>query len=157
MNLLLYAPALLYIFFTTLGLVSSLIQITLIVLVQIALAAPFLTNPSNALIYLHTAFNFSREFSWEWTVNWRWLGEEAFSSPELSKGLLALNAFVLVLFGFKWAEKEGGVFRVIWRGLKRPTKGAALSIPSADREFPLSYIESRLTSEYRRRDDLVLL
>lgn len=136
MNLLLYAPALLYIFFTTLGLVSSLIQIALIVLVQIALAAPFLTNPSNALIYLHTAFNFSREFSWEWTVNWRWLGEEAFSSPELSEGLLALNAFVLVLFGFKWAEKEGGVFRVIWRGMKRPTKGAALSIPSADREFP---------------------
>ena len=134
MNLLLYLPALLYLFFTTLGALPTLLHLSLIALIQAVLATPFVTSPQAALIYLSTAFNFSREFLWEWTVNWRWLGEEAFESSELSRGLLVGNVLALVLFGATWAETEGGVWKLLGRGLRKPMEGAVLGRPSADCE-----------------------
>lgn len=134
MNLLLYLPALLYLLFTSLGALPTLLHLSLISLIQVSLATPFLTSRQAALTYLHSAFNFSREFLWEWTVNWRWLGEEAFESIELSRGLLVGHVLVLVLFGAAWAEKEGGVRKLLKKGLWKPMEGAVLGRPSADCE-----------------------
>lgn len=135
MNLLLFLPGLLFLLFTTLGAVSTVVHLLTIVLVQVLLAAPFLTDLSASPIYFHTAFNFSREFLWEWTVNWRWLGERAFESKELSGGLLIAHVVVLILCGLNWSEKEGGALKLLSRGLKNPSVGPARGQPHADCEF----------------------
>lgn len=134
MNLLLFLPGLLFLLFTTLGAISTVIHVLTIILVQVLLAAPFLTDLSAASIYFHTAFNFSREFVWEWTVNWRWLGERAFESKELSGGLLIAHAVVLILCGMNWSGKEGGTLQLLSRGLKNPSVGPARGQPHADCE-----------------------
>lgn len=135
MNLLLFLPGLLFLIFTTLGAISTVVHLATIALVQLLLAGPFLTSRTAALTYFHTAFNFSREFLWEWTVNWRWIGEEAFENPRFSGALLIANVIALVLLGLKWSEKEGGAYGLITRGLKRPQVGPARGEPSADCEF----------------------
>lgn len=51
------------------------------------------------------AFEFTRQFLYEWTVNWRFVGEGIFLSKEFSLGLLAVHAVLLVLFlVFKWKQ-----------------------------------------------------
>lgn len=135
MNLLLFLPGLLFLIFTTLGLFSTLLHLSTIALVQILLAAPFLTSQKSALTYFHTAFNFSREFLWEWTVNWRWIGEDAFLNPRFSSALLIGNVIALVLLGLNWGEKEGGALTLVTRGLKKPLVGPLRGDPSADCEF----------------------
>ena len=144
MNLLLFLPGLLFLLFTTLGALSTLLHLLTIFLIQLLLAAPFLTLTSTSLsasliIYFRTAFNFSREFLWEWTVNWRWVGEEAFVNQRFSGALLIGNVVALVLLGLKWSEREGGALRLLTQGLKDPRVGplAARGEPSADCE--LSY------------------
>lgn len=124
MHILLSLPAVLYIVFINLGTIPTLLHIALIILVQICLAAPFAaTYPSQ---YISGAFNFSRSFDWKWTVNWRWLGEEAFKSQELSRGLLALHVLGLLILLNKWASKEGGILQLARRGLTDPLRAAAI-------------------------------
>ena len=135
MNLLLFLPGLLFLLFVHEGVLSSLPSLLSIFLVQIALAAPFLTSRAAAETYFATAFNFSREFLWEWTVNWRWLGEEAFVSKGLHSSLLAAHVAFLVLFAFRWSADEGGVVKVLLRGLKAPALRPAYGRPSPDRSF----------------------
>lgn len=134
MNFLLYLPGLCYLLFTSLGPVPSLVPLSLIATTQLALAAPFLTSPASALTYLHTAFNFGREFLWEWTVNWRWLGEEAFHKKELAGGLMLGHLVGIVLLALSWAEAEGGLVEVVWRGVRKPMLPAGRGRPSPDRE-----------------------
>lgn len=55
--------------------------------------------------YVTRAFEFTRQFLYEWTVNWRFVSEETFLSKEFSLGLLAVHAMLLVLFlVFKWKQ-----------------------------------------------------
>ena len=133
MNILLFLPALLYIYYISLGPIHTLLHLTTILAIQLFLATPFLSLPRE---YLSTAFNFSREFDWEWTVNWRWLGRGLFESKELSKGLLALHGIGLIVCLVKWSEREGGVWGLARRGLGNPMKGAALGrgFPSPARQ-----------------------
>lgn len=135
MNFLLYLPALLYLLFTSLGPIPSLSPLLCIALPQVILASPFLTTSSSALTYFSTAFNLRREFLWEWTVNWRWLGEEAFAKKELAGGLMLVHLLGLVFLALWWAEKEGGLVTVLLRGLNKPMQPAGRGRPSADREW----------------------
>jgi alpha-1,3-mannosyltransferase len=64
--------------------------------IQFVVALPFLTN--NPWGYLSRAFEFSRQFLFKWTVNWRFVGEEVFLSRWFSLLLLALHASVLLAF-----------------------------------------------------------
>ncbi|KAJ8892502.1 hypothetical protein PR048_005083 [Dryococelus australis] len=76
MNILLFAPALLLVYITSLGIKGSFIQLSVCALVQLILGLPFLaTNP---LSYILGAFNIGRVFLYEWTVNWRFLPENIF-------------------------------------------------------------------------------
>jgi alpha-1,3-mannosyltransferase len=53
---------------------------------------------SDPFIYLSKAFEFSRQFFFKWTVNWRFIGEETFLSKPFSLGLLGAHAGLLLLF-----------------------------------------------------------
>lgn len=135
MNFLLYLPALLYLFFTSLGLLRTLLQLNTLLFVQLLLANPFFESVPLAQTYFLSAFNFGREFEWEWTVNWRWVGREAFESSGFAKGLLGLNGLVILVLGIKWAGEEGGVVKLIKRGLNNPLEGAVKGRPSPECEL----------------------
>ena len=74
--------------------------------VQVLIAIPFLTT--NALGYLSRAFEFTRQFLFKWTVNWRFVGEEMFLSKAFSRGLLLANLMLLALFVLtRWTRPSG--------------------------------------------------
>ncbi|KAB5513076.1 glycosyltransferase family 58 protein [Coniochaeta sp. 2T2.1] len=68
----------------------------LIAQIQLIIAIPFLQG--NPWGYFARAFEFSRQFLYKWTVNWRFLDEETFLSKRFS--LLLLTGHVVVLSYF---------------------------------------------------------
>jgi len=133
MSILLYLPGLLVILFKRRGLLSTIGHIVTIVATQILFALPFLREDPWA--YAHSAFDLGRVFLYKWTVNWRIFDEETFLSKNLSMALLVGHLGVLIAFGlFKWCEVDGGVQRVISRGLRRPQLPAGLAPVTADCE-----------------------
>jgi len=57
--------------------------------IQAALGAPFLLHaPTN---YIAKSFELSRVFFYKWTVNFKFLSEDVFLSPHLSRSLLLLT------------------------------------------------------------------
>lgn len=67
---------------------------------QLLLGAPFLAQ--HPVAYLARSFDLGRVFKYEWTVNFKFLSEEAFVSPMLSAALLALTVTTLAIFAVKW-------------------------------------------------------
>ncbi|KAF8352275.1 dolichyl-P-Man:Man(5)GlcNAc(2)-PP-dolichyl mannosyltransferase [Amanita rubescens] len=131
MSILLYLPGLLVILFKRKGLGSTLRYIFTIISIQMLLASKFLQQ--NAWAYLQSAFDFGRVFLYKWTVNWRFVDEEVFLSRQWALGLLVGHASTLVLFGlFKWCEADGGVARVLQRGILRPLSPASPIPVTAD-------------------------
>lgn len=66
--------------------------------------------------YLTRAFEFSRQFMFKWTVNWRFVGEDTFLSRPFSIGLLATHAaLILVFLQPRWLKPAG----VDWQTLPR--------------------------------------
>ncbi|KAG0330803.1 dolichyl-P-Man:Man(5)GlcNAc(2)-PP-dolichol alpha-1,3-mannosyltransferase [Podila humilis] len=116
MNILLFFPAFGFLIWQTQGIAGTILQLTIMTLVQILLSLPFtLTYPES---YLRKAFEFSRVFMYKWTVNWKFLDEDTFLSTELSKVLLAGHIFVLFAFVLmRWSRSEGGIIAVIKKGL----------------------------------------
>lgn len=86
MNILLQAPGLLFLLIISRGLKEAIICLGVCAGVQIALGWPFLV--SYPLEYLEKSFELSRVFTYKWTVNFKFLSEEAFVSKELSVFLL---------------------------------------------------------------------
>jgi alpha-1,3-mannosyltransferase len=74
--------------------------------VQLLISVPFLST--NAKGYLGRAFELSRQFKFEWTVNWRMMGEELFLSRSFSIALLACHVTVLLVFiTTRWLRPAG--------------------------------------------------
>ncbi|KAG0214472.1 dolichyl-P-Man:Man(5)GlcNAc(2)-PP-dolichol alpha-1,3-mannosyltransferase [Mortierella sp. GBA30] len=116
MNILLFFPAFGYLLWQTQGIVGTILQLTIMILIQVLLSLPFtLHHPES---YLRKAFEFSRVFQYQWTVNWKFLDEKTFLSQDLSRFLLAGHLIVLFAFVFlRWSRSEGGIMPVIMRGL----------------------------------------
>lgn len=128
MSILLYLPGLVVILFKRRGLLSTLRHLMTIAAVQTMLANSFLAVDRQA--YLKCAFNLQRVFLYKWTVNWRMIGNEFFLSRQWAVGLLAGHVLVLVLFGlFRWCRVDGGVWSVLARGFRSPTRPAAGPAP----------------------------
>ncbi|TPX35052.1 dolichyl-P-Man:Man5GlcNAc2-PP-dolichol alpha-1,3-mannosyltransferase [Synchytrium microbalum] len=111
MNILLFAPAFALIIFKAQMWTGTIFQGLLVVLVQVLLGLPFLIHAPKS--YLTQAFQFNRVFMYKWTVNWKFLPEEAFLSPMWAA--ILIWAHVLTLFGFllwPWCRREGG-FRAL--------------------------------------------
>ena len=77
---------------------------------QLLVGAPFLmTFPKS---YLMRAFELSRVFQHEWTVNLKFLSPSAFRSPEVAISLLALHVILLLLFLIPWSRARQPPFQV---------------------------------------------
>ncbi|EFY97398.2 ALG3 domain (glycosyl transferase family 58) protein [Metarhizium robertsii] len=96
MSLLLSLPAVGIVLFLGRGFGGSLRLAWLMAQVQLVIALPFVAK--NWRGYLGRAFELSRQFKFEWTVNWRMMGEELFLSKQFATVLLVLHALVLLIF-----------------------------------------------------------
>lgn len=68
-------------------------------MMQIMTAVPFLDpKHGDAPAYFNQAFQFGRQFLYKWTVNWRFVSEETFSSRGFQVGLLLLHVSILLAF-----------------------------------------------------------
>lgn len=75
-------------------------------LAQFTLAFPFL--PVNAYGYIGRAFEFTRQFLFKWTVNWRFVGAETFLSHKFSLALAIINlSLLLFFFATRWIRPSG--------------------------------------------------
>ena len=89
---------------------------------QVVLGYEFLGT--HARSYLGRAFEFSRQFMFKWTVNWRFVGEDAFLSKPFSLALLGAHVVLLLAFlHSRWLRPAGidlsGVKRML---LSPPTE-----------------------------------
>ncbi|KAM3557226.1 hypothetical protein ARSEF4850_005177 [Beauveria asiatica] len=96
MSLLLALPAVAAVLLHARGFSGALSLAWLMAQVQVVIALPFVATNTNG--YLGRAFELSRQFKFEWTVNWRMLGEATFLSRGFALLLLALHAAVVALF-----------------------------------------------------------
>ncbi|KAG0134283.1 ALG3 protein-domain-containing protein [Tuber indicum] len=106
MNTLLALPAVGGLYLLALGRDKALRQAGIMLQLQLLLATPFLTE--FPMSYLNRAFEFTRQFFFQWTVNWRFVGEEVFLSKGFSLGLLGLHACLLLFFLVtRWSKSPG--------------------------------------------------
>lgn len=119
MNILLFFPGLLVLLFQYTGLAETFKSVVIIAFVQLGLPSlHFMDDMEHIRSYFSSAFDFSRQFLFKWTVNWHLLGEERFLSPTFAKTLLGLHVLTLVLFGWcRWNVVPGGAPAVLKRGL----------------------------------------
>lgn len=76
---------------------------SVLVLVLVLLSVPFLM--SSPMEYLQMAFNFTRKFEWEWTVNWRFLGPRCFHLLQDYPLTLFLHVLSLILWiKYRWTS-----------------------------------------------------
>lgn len=109
MTLLLVLPVVGILIFFAKGVIGTITLGGLMAGLQVQLAAPFLRHPAS---YFGRAFEFSRQFLFRWTVNWRFVGEETFLSRGFSTSLLVLHASVLLAFIFtRWLPPTGKSLR----------------------------------------------
>lgn len=74
--------------------------------IQVLLAVPFIST--NAWSYLTRAFELTRKFHFKWTVNWKFVGEEIFSSRGFAMGLMGANMALMLLFAYtRWTRPSG--------------------------------------------------
>lgn len=116
MNTLLVLPAVAVAYLQALGRDKALRQGLIMAQIQFLLGTPFLTEAPRS--YFTKAFEFTRQFFFEWTVNWRFVGEEVFLSKKFSLGLLALHATLLLVFAVTRWKKSNLLLLVVVLFLK---------------------------------------
>ena len=84
------------------------------------MALPFL--PAGAKAYVSRAIQFTRQFLFKWTVNWRFVGESRFLSREFAVALALSNLSCIILFlSGHWTRPSGlsivGLVRTVFKPL----------------------------------------
>ncbi|CAO3588991.1 unnamed protein product [Absidia cylindrospora] len=122
MNVLLFFPGLGLVLWQAIGAVPTLTRLALALALQIMVAMPFWSS-GFASQYLSRAFEFSRVFDYQWTVNWRMVDEKMFVSDQWAHLLLAGHIAVLLLFVMKvWCKDTGGMIRTFMDGFRSVTR-----------------------------------
>uniref|UniRef100_A0A8B9HD87 Dol-P-Man:Man(5)GlcNAc(2)-PP-Dol alpha-1,3-mannosyltransferase n=1 Tax=Astyanax mexicanus TaxID=7994 RepID=A0A8B9HD87_ASTMX len=105
MNVMLFAPGLLFLLLSEFGLIKTLPRLMLCAVIQLLLGLPFLlVNPVG---YMSRAFDLGRQFLFKWTVNWRFLPEEIFLSRYFHLALLLAHLTTLVFFALRrWKSRN---------------------------------------------------
>lgn len=95
MNVLLFAPAVLMLYLTSLGYVKTIVQLSICAIVQLIIGAPFLlTHP---VAYIKGAFDLGRVFEHKWTVNYRFLSVPFFENTYFHLILLGIHLSLLMI------------------------------------------------------------
>ncbi|WVF71369.1 hypothetical protein IAT40_006173 [Kwoniella sp. CBS 6097] len=148
MNILLFLPGLLVLLFQYRGVFGVIEGASIIAVIQLLLPLPYFLSLSNQHLskaYFTSAFDFSRRFLYEWTVNWRFISEESFLSRERAVLLLAGHLGVILLFAvFKWSPVPGGTLTVLKNGLKRWSSPAVAPTQLPANHIPLVLFTSNL-------------
>ncbi|KAK6363815.1 dolichyl-P-Man:Man(5)GlcNAc(2)-PP-dolichol alpha-1,3-mannosyltransferase [Orbilia blumenaviensis] len=117
MSSLLYLPALGLIYVLSTGSTGKALRLAALMLqIQVLLAVPFVASDKGSLAgYLGRAFEFSRAFLWKWTVNWRFVGENVFTSSWFKIALLVIHVSLLFFFlTTRWLRPvRGGLVQFI--------------------------------------------
>ncbi|XP_025083424.1 dol-P-Man:Man(5)GlcNAc(2)-PP-Dol alpha-1,3-mannosyltransferase-like [Pomacea canaliculata] len=115
MNLLLFAPGLLFLLLVTQGTLGTVKHLIICALPQVLLGLPFLLeNPAG---YIVRSFDLSRQFFYKWTVNWRLLPEDMFLNRTFQISLLICHIAVLLLFCcFRWRKLFPEIQFSLWMG-----------------------------------------
>ncbi|RVE61839.1 hypothetical protein OJAV_G00174370 [Oryzias javanicus] len=117
MNVLLFAPGLLFLLLWEFGLIRTILKLSLCAGIQLLLGLPFLLE--NPVGYVSRAFDLGRQFFFKWTVNWRFLPEWLFLSRYFHLALLAAHLLTLLLFALcRWKRPGQSIFEF----LKEPSK-----------------------------------
>ena len=86
--------------------------ITAGLILQGLLGLPFLTTYPKS--YVSRAFEFSRVFTFKWSVNWQFIPEEIFTSQRFALALLFLHLRFLWSFAqYHWFKEEGGILPAV--------------------------------------------
>ena len=141
MNSLLALPALGLLLLRNVGMSRTAGILSACFVLQAVLAYPFLaTHPSS---YLSKAFEFSRVFSFQWTVNWKFLSKDFFVSSIFAQVLLCMHVFALLFFSHRvWLVRDGGLIVVIYNI-------CAHELESIQRDGILSFIRGDAGGVYR--------
>ena len=99
MNVLLFAPGLLYLLIEAHGPIMTVPRLMICAVTQLVLGAPFLLR--HPISYLRKAFELDRQFFFKWTVNWKFLSEEMFLSKRWSVFLLILHVGLLIIYHYR--------------------------------------------------------
>ncbi|KAM9792031.1 dol-P-Man:Man(5)GlcNAc(2)-PP-Dol alpha-1,3-mannosyltransferase [Syngnathus typhle] len=117
MNVLLFAPGLLFLLLSEFGLIKTIPKLGLCAAIQLLLGLPFLLE--NPVGYLTRAFDLGRQFMFKWTVNWRFLPEWLFLNRSFHFLLLAAHLLSLLLFALcRWKRSGESPLEL----LKKPGK-----------------------------------
>ncbi|KLJ05772.1 alpha-1,3-mannosyltransferase [Blastomyces silverae] len=125
MTVLLVAPAIAVIVVLGAGIIKAAGLGVTALLLQVLFAVPFLQeHPSS---YMSRAFEFTRQFLFKWTVNWRFVGEDVFLSKSFALALLVVHASILgAFFVFRWIVPSNTSLTLfinnIARGKQSPTQ-----------------------------------
>jgi alpha-1,3-mannosyltransferase len=96
MNMLLYAPGILFLYLVGTGIQETVLCLSICAFVQIILGYPFLST--FPIEYLQRSFDIGRVFMFEWTVNYKFLPEDIFTGKWLSVSLLLVTIIGMILF-----------------------------------------------------------
>ncbi|NXX23058.1 ALG3 mannosyltransferase, partial [Podargus strigoides] len=112
MNILLFAPGLLFLLLQRFGLLGSIPKLCICALLQVLLGLPFLlVNPVG---YLTRSFDLGRQFQFKWTVNWRFLPEEIFQNRVFHTMLLLAHLAGLGLFALhRWHRSKESILTLL--------------------------------------------
>lgn len=117
MNILLFAPGLLFLLLTQFGFRGALPKLGICAVLQVVLGLPFLLK--NPIGYLSRSFDLGRQFLFRWTVNWRFLPEALFLHRAFHLALLAAHLTLLLLFALcRWHRSGESILSL----LKDPSK-----------------------------------
>ncbi|XP_054625090.1 dol-P-Man:Man(5)GlcNAc(2)-PP-Dol alpha-1,3-mannosyltransferase isoform X1 [Dunckerocampus dactyliophorus] len=105
MNVLLFAPGLLFLLLSEFGLIRTIPKLALCANIQFLLGLPFLLE--NPVGYVSRAFDLGRQFMFKWTVNWRFLPEWIFLNRYFHLVLLAAHLLTLLLFALRRWKRLG--------------------------------------------------
>ncbi|KAK2530919.1 Alg3 [Columba livia] len=112
MNILLFAPGLLFLLLQRFGLLGCIPKLCICALLQVILGLPFLlVNPVG---YLTRSFDLGRQFQFKWTVNWRFLPEEVFQNRAFHATLLLAHLAGLGLFALhRWHRSKESILALL--------------------------------------------
>ncbi|XP_071392938.1 dol-P-Man:Man(5)GlcNAc(2)-PP-Dol alpha-1,3-mannosyltransferase [Centroberyx affinis] len=141
MNVLLFAPGLLFLLLSEFGFVRTIPKLSLCAGIQLLLGLPFLME--NPIGYMSRAFDLGRQFMFKWTVNWRFLPEWLFLSRYFHLLLLAAHLLTLLLFALRrWKRPGEGILELLKEPRKRkvPAQKITPFMPDLNRKSQIVLI-----------------